>query len=207
MCHINFAEMMRDCDFEFKDYSHKYRVPYYGDNIIEYGRTDVNESIFIPHQLFNLQLNFREMTINDLSLFLEIRNQSKEFLHNNSIFTLEQATEWFKTNKPKFYIIELGYNIIGYFRTSNWQNNSLYLGCDIHPDFRGFGLGFLSYTKFIEKLYNEFNIESIKLEVLTTNLRAKNLYHKLGFNVIGISENKIIRDDIQIDSIIMELKK
>jgi hypothetical protein len=25
--------------------------------------------------------------------------------------------------------------------------------------------------------------------------------------VIGISENKIIRDDIQIDSIIMELKK
>jgi len=207
MCHVNFAEMMRDCDFEFKDFSHKYRVSYFGNNIIEYGRTDTSESIFIPHQIFNLRLNIREMLVDDLPYFLEIRNLSKEFLHDNSTFTLEQSTEWFKNANPIFYVIELGNLIIGYFRTSNWDGNSPYIGCDIHPDFRGLGLGYLSYLKFIDRIYSEFNISSLKLEVLSTNVRAKNLYYKLGFIDIGVSEDKIIRDGIQVDSIIMELKK
>jgi RimJ/RimL family protein N-acetyltransferase len=56
-------------------------------------------------------------------------------------------------------------------------------------------------------MYNEFNVNSIKLEVISTNVRAKNLYHKLGFVKIGISEDKVIRDGVEIDSIIMELKK
>jgi len=206
-CHINFAIMMRDCDFEFKDFSHKYRVAYNGHVIIEYGRTDTNESIFIPHQIHNLRLGIREMSLNDIPSFLEIRNLSKEFLHNNSTFTLEQSTEWFKKTNPIFYVIELGNVIIGYFRTSNWDGNSPYIGCDIHPDFRGLGLGYLSYLKFIDRIYSEFNISSLKLEVLSTNVRAKNLYYKLGFIDIGVSEDKIIRDGIQVDSIIMELKK
>jgi ribosomal protein S18 acetylase RimI-like enzyme len=50
-------------------------------------------------------------------------------------------------------------------------------------------------------------VSSLKLEVLSTNIRAKNLYYKLGFIDIGVSEDKIIRDGIQVDSIIMELKK
>jgi RimJ/RimL family protein N-acetyltransferase len=207
VCHVNFAEMMKGCDFEFKDFAHKYRVPYFGNKVIEYGRTDTDESIFIPHQIFNLRLKIDKMLITDIPNFLDIRNQSKEFLHNNSTFTLDQAIDWFKKNDPKFYTIKLGDVMIGYFRTSNWGNNDPYIGCDIHPDFRGLGLGYLSYLKFIDKMYNEFNVNSIKLEVISTNVRAKNLYHKLGFVKIGISEDKVIRDGVEIDSIIMELKK
>ena len=207
MCQINFSKLIWESNLHFKDISKKYRVPYFGTNIIEYGRTDTSESIFIPHQIFNLRLNIREMLVDDLPHFLEIRNLSKEFLHDNSTFTLEQSTEWFKKTNPIFYVIELGNVIIGYFRTSNWDGNSPYIGCDIHPDFRGLGLGYLSYLKFIDRIYSEFNISSLKLEVLSTNVRAKNLYYKLGFIDIGISEDKIIRDGIQVDSIIMELKK
>ena len=207
MCQINFSKLIWESNLHFKDISKKYRVPYFGTNIIEYGRTDTSESIFIPHQIFNLRLNIREMLVDDLPFFLEIRNLSKEFLHDNSTFTLEQSTEWFKKTNPIFYVIELGNVIIGYFRTSNWDGNSPYIGCDIHPDFRGLGLGYLSYLKFIDRIYSEFNISSLKLEVLSTNVRAKNLYYKLGFIDIGISEDKIIRDGIQVDSIIMELKK
>jgi ribosomal protein S18 acetylase RimI-like enzyme len=207
MCQINFSELIWKSNLHFKDISKKYRVPYFGTNIIEYGRTDTSESIFIPHQIFNLRLNIREMLVDDLPYFLEIRNLSKEFLHDNSTFTLEQSTEWFKKANPIFYVIELGNLIIGYFRTSNWDGNSPYIGCDIHPDFRGLGLGYLSYLKFIDRIYSEFNISSLKLEVLSTNIRAKNLYYKLGFIDIGVSEDKIIRDGIQVDSIIMELKK
>lgn len=206
MCHINFAEMIRDCGFEFKDFAHKYRVPYFGNNIVQYGRTDIEESIFIPHQIMNFRINFREMSLTDLPVFLDIRNEAKDFLHNDSIFDLEQAKDWFIKNQPKFYIIELGENVIGYFRTSNWENGSMYIGCDIHQDFRGFGLGYISYLKFINKIFTEFDIHTIKLEVLSTNLRAKNLYDKLGFRTIGVSEDKIKRNGLEIDSIIMELK-
>jgi RimJ/RimL family protein N-acetyltransferase len=207
ICQINFSKLIRESNLHFKDISKKYRVPYFGTYVIEYGRTDTSESIFIPHQIFNLRLNIREMLVDDLPHFLEIRNLSKEFLHDNSTFTLEQSTEWFKKTNPIFYVIELGNVMIGYFRTSNWDGNSPYIGCDIHPDFRGLGLGYLSYLKFIDKIYNKFSISSLKLEVLSTNVRAKNLYYKLGFIDIGVSEDKIIRDGIQVDSIIMELKK
>jgi ribosomal protein S18 acetylase RimI-like enzyme len=56
-------------------------------------------------------------------------------------------------------------------------------------------------------IYNKFDIDIIKLEVLSTNNRAKNLYNKLGFKEIGISDEKIVRNEVQIESIIMELKK
>jgi RimJ/RimL family protein N-acetyltransferase len=208
MCQMNFSKLIWESNLHFKDISKKYRVPYFGTYVIEYGRTDTDESIFIPHQLFNPKIKFRPMEVDDLSKFLEIRNLSKEFLHNNSSFTLDQATIWFNGDKPKFYIIELGGTIIGYFRTSNWEKGvSLYIGCDIHPDFRGFGLGYLSYVKFIKKLYDEFEVDNINLEVLDTNIRAKNLYTKLGFKEIGISDEKIIRDGNTINSIIMTLKK
>ena len=208
MSHINFEKLIWESNLHFKDISKKYRVPYFGTYVIEYGRTDTDESIFIPHQLFNPKIKFRSMEVDDLSDFLEIRNLSKEFLHNNSSFTLDQATSWFNRDKPKFYIIELGETIIGYFRTSNWEKGiSLYIGCDVHPDFRGFGLGYLSYVKFIKKLYDEFEVDNISLEVLDTNIRAKNLYSKLGFKEIGISDEKIIRDGIHVNSIIMTLEK
>jgi RimJ/RimL family protein N-acetyltransferase len=208
MCQINFSKLIWESNLHLKDISKKYRVPYFGKYVVEYGRTDTDESIFIPHQLFQPKIKFRPMVVDDLSDFLEIRNLSKEFLHNNSSFTLDQATSWFNKDKPKFYIIELGETTIGYFRTSNWESGvGLYIGCDIHPDFRGFGLGYLSYVKFIKKLYDEFNVQTISLEVLETNTRALNLYTKLGFEKVGISDEKIIRDGNTINSIIMSLDK
>ena len=209
ICHKNFADLIIECGLFFKCFSHKYRVPYYGTSIIEYGRTDTDESIFIPHQLFDIKLNFRKITLGDLPKFLEIRNESKEYLHNNNTFNLENATEWFNGHNPKFYMIEIGKKIIGYFRTSNWDsyNKTVYIGCDIHSDYRGHGIGYKSYMKFIEKLNNEYVLDAIKLEVLSSNVRAINLYNKLGFKKIGVDENKIIRENIEIESIIMELKK
>ena len=208
MCQINFSKLIWESNLNFKDFSQKYRVPYFGTYVIEYGRTDTDESIFIPHQLYDLKVKFRNMELGDLPIFLEIRNQSKEFLHNNVSFTLDQATNWFNKDKPNFFMIELGEIIIGYFRTSNLGSDTgLYIGCDLHPDFRGLGLGYLSYLKFIKKIYDEYDVKTISLEVLETNRRAFNLYTKLGFKKIGISDQKIIRDGNTIDSIIMSLDK
>jgi RimJ/RimL family protein N-acetyltransferase len=204
-CHYNFVKMLRDCDFEFKDFSKEYRVPYYGDNIIEYGRTDCDQSIFVPHQILDFKINLRQMELSDIENFLKIRNSSREFLHNDSLFTLSESKKWFVDSKPIFFILQLNNKIIGYFRTSNWTEDSLYVGCDIDPNYRNMGLGFLSYLEFIKFLKNKFNIKCLKLEVLSINNRAMHLYEKLGFKKIGISEEKIQRNDQEIESIIMEL--
>lgn len=146
------------------------------------------------------------MEFDDISVFLKIRNLSKEYLHNNSEFSIEQAQNWFIQTSPKFFLIEMDSNVIGYFRTSNWKNDTLYIGCDLHPDYRGMGIGYESYLKFIKKLKYEFGIKTIQLEVLSTNYRAIHLYKKLGFKEIGIADEKIIRNNQTIDSIIMESK-
>ncbi len=207
VCHQNFADLILECGLFFKDFIHKYRVPYFGTNIIEYGRTDTDESIFVPNQLFDIKLNFREMTINDLPEFIEIRNQSKEYLHNNKTFSLDESILWFNNVKPQFYIIEMGSKIIGYFRTSNHDldKKTLYIGCDLQQKYRGYGLGYKAYVQFLPIIKKQFQLEKIKLEVLSNNTRAINLYHKLGFVNIGISEEKIFRDGNELNSIIMEL--
>lgn len=208
-CHKNFADLLIECGLNFKDFASEFSVPYYGTNIIEYGKSDTTKRIFAPNQLLSYDMSFEEMTEKDLPIFLEIRNQSTEYLHNNTKFTLEEATKWFNETSPKFYMINLGSKTIGYFRTSNWnpEEGTMYLGCDIHPNYRGFGFGYQAYSQFIDRIYTMFNLKNIQLEVLANNERAIHLYKKLGFIDIGISPDKIIKNDIEIDSIIMKHEK
>jgi RimJ/RimL family protein N-acetyltransferase len=204
-CHKNFADLLIECGLNFKDFASEFSVPYFGNNIIEYGNPNAGKMLFAPHQLLDYKITFSEMREEDLSFFLDIRNNSLEFLHNDTEFSLEDAKKWFNDTNPKFFIIKMESKSIGYFRTSNWddKNNTLYIGCDIHPNYRGFGLSQIAYKKFIELLKNKFGIKKIKLEVLSTNKRAIHIYNKLGFIETGYGE-KITRNEENIDSIIME---
>lgn len=199
-----FTNMLIESKLEIKDIVKQYRVPYYGNHIKEYGRTDTKKSIFIPFQLYDINFEFKKMSIDDLPYFLKVRNISKDFLHNNSEYKLDDAIKWFKDTNPLFYMIKINGINIGYFRTSNLKNNSMYIGCDLHPNFRGFGLATLAYNQFIKKISKEYNLKEIKLEVLSNNSRAINLYEKLGFIRTGISDKKIKRNKLMIDSIIMK---
>jgi RimJ/RimL family protein N-acetyltransferase len=153
---------------------------------------------------------FRKMIESDLPFFSEVRNNCAiEFLHDSRLFTLEQTLEWFQNTNPNYYIIEYNNNKIGYFRTSkhNVEENSIYIGCDIHTDYRGKGLAYESYLKFIPFLYEEFNVNTINLEVLSTNIRAKNLYKKIGFIFNSYKSRYIIKNDEEVLSEFWSLKK
>ena len=59
---------------------------------------------------------------------------------------------------------------------------------DIHKDFRGKGLAKAAYAEFFSFLTEAYGIKTFKLNVLSKNERARNLYKRLGF--VEVSRNK-----------------
>lgn len=155
-------------------------------------------------------ISFRPLKEDDLEFLNEVRNLcSKEYLHDSRIFTLEETIFWYKQCHPDYYIILNNNEKIGYFRLSNYSkiNQNIYIGADLHPKFWGQKLSYPSYQKFIEYLFNNYNLNKISLEVLSTNIRAYNLYKKLGFIKEGTKRQEILKNNIFVDSIIMSLLK
>lgn len=152
----------------------------------------------------------RDLCFEDLDFFISIRNEcANDFLHDSRIFTIEDAKKWFANSNPKYYIINYNSTDIGYFRTSNYSevNQNIYIGCDLHKEWRGKGLSYLAYLEFIPSLFQNLNLHKISLEVLSTNVVAYNLYKKIGFIEEGRKRDEIFKQNKWVDSIIMSLKK
>jgi len=153
-------------------------------------------------------LKFSKLQVNDLAFLNEVRNECAEiYLHDSRTFSLEETVNWFNTSHPNFWIIWNDDIRIGYFRTSNYSNinKNIYIGADLHEDYRGRGLAYESYCKFILLLFNELNLHKISLEVLESNQRGINLYKKLGFKVEGIKRDEVYKNGVWINSIIMSM--
>lgn len=133
-------------------------------------------------------MNLRELSISDLPFLLEVRNDetTRVNLENDSVFTLTQCEEWFLVRKPKWFIIEIDSNRVGYIRT-----NGVEVGIDIHPDFRRKG-----YAREAYKLYLK-DKEYATLWVFVDNF-AKILYTELGFVENGNVKTIRGRDYIQM---------
>jgi len=132
-------------------------------------------------------ISFRPIRLGDSSFINEVRNASRYWLHNDQAFTLEQTRAWMVTSPP-WRIVMLGGERIGYFRISNVTEESLYLGMDLHPYYRGRGLALKAYRMFIKELLDN-GFKTIHLEVLSHNVVGINLYLKLGF--VEVSRTKV----------------
>lgn len=147
-------------------------------------------------------MEFKILEYKDIPFLNDIRNECREFLHNNSYYNLEETYNWFEKTNPEFYIIYHNKNKIGYFRTSDLNDNDMYIGCDIHKEFRGLGFGYLAYKEFIPFIIEKHKLKTLYLEVLAINIRALNLYIKLGFQ--EIQRFDIIRDGEKVENIKMK---
>lgn len=138
-------------------------------------------------------MQFKKMDYYDLEFVNETRFEACQFLHDTRSFTLNETKEWFMRYKPYFYMIIYHGNTIGYFRLSNYMphENSMYIGADLHKDWRGKGLGYQAYCEFIPYITGKHGLNTLYLEVLEHNIRAHNLYKKLGFIRIGQYEASI----------------
>ena len=151
------------------------------------------------------KLKLRELKEYDLPMLKEIRDHCLDFLDTPISYTLEETTEWFKNISPKWLVIEVHGKIAGYIRVSDYDeaNSTMYIGADIHPNFRGYGYAFQGYQKAIEHFKLSLNLRRLYLKVRVSNFRAYNLYTKLGFNSIGIIPDAIKTKTGLIDQVIM----
>ena len=126
-------------------------------------------------------VDLRPLTENDLPFLLEVRNDksTRQFLENDSMFTLKESLKWFRDNQPKWFVIKMDTTSVGYIRTNGDE-----VGCDIHPNFRKKG-----YAKMAYELYLQ-DKDYASLWVFEDNFAIK-LYSKLGFKPTG--EHKNIR--------------
>lgn len=117
-----------------------------------------------------------------LEFLLSVRNHdsTRKFLENDSIFTMEQCSEWFCSLKSPWYIILVDKKPVGYIRTNGDE-----IGCDIHPSYRRRGYAKMAYQKIME------NMKTATLWVFDDNF-AKELYISLGFKISG--EEKKVRN-------------
>ena len=127
-------------------------------------------------------VDLRPLTENDLPFLLEVRNDksTRQFLENDSMFTLKESLKWFRDNQPKWFVIKMDTTSVGYIRTNGDE-----VGCDIHPNFRKKG-----YAKMAYELYLQ-DKDYASLWVFEDNFAVK-LYEKLGFTPTGNS--RIVRD-------------
>jgi len=155
-------------------------------------------------------ISFRPIEFDDCEFLNNVRNEcAVEYLHNSTKYTLRQAQRWFYSLDVPYYIVFDDQDKIGYFRLSNYSkvHNNIYIGMDIHKDFRGKGLAYESYRRFIPFLIKEYNLHKVKLEVLLTNHRAYNLYLKLGFTTEGVKRQEVYKNEQYVDSIMMSILK
>lgn len=150
----------------------------------------------------------REMQHADLPFLIEVRNECRAMLHDDSAFTLDQAQAWFAATRPRFYIITHAGTRIGYFRTSHWdQAGSVSIGCDLHADHRGKGLAQAAYRLFLRFLFADCAVDKVWLEVLEHNAPARRLYQRLGFVTEVVKRKAVRRDGRDLDSLVMSMLK
>lgn len=153
-------------------------------------------------------ITFRPLSRDDVPFLTEVRNEcAEQYLHTSSKFSVDDAYKWFDTNKPMFYTILYNDVKIGYFRVTNYSevNRNLYIGADLHKDYRGKGLAYEAYRLFIPFVIKQYNLHKVSLEVLANNVRAYNLYLKLGFVNEGVKRQEVYKKGDFVGSIVMSI--
>ena len=151
-------------------------------------------------------MDFTPLVEEDIPFLIGVRNECRHWLHNNSLFTVEECLTWFRQCRPCFFVIWWRDTKIGYFRTSSFSDGIIMVGADLAREYRGKGLAFAAYKEFIPFISERLGVRCFRLEVLATNSRAIKLYQRLGFFEINRVENAIERDGKSLGNIEMELR-
>lgn len=151
----------------------------------------------------------------DVALKLVNDKELKKFLVNNIAFPMSRLEEeqWIKSQKSNkegtynFAIEDIETNkYIGGcgINSVNWLTRVAIVGIMIgDKDYWGKGYGTDAMKVLIDFIFNDMNINKIRLSVFSFNERARRSYEKCGFEVEGVLKDEIFKDGKYYDEIIM----
>jgi len=131
--------------------------------------------------------------------------------------TYEEELKWFEDNSKEnngrcnFAIedLETGTYIGGCgVNDVNWLTRVARIGIFIgDKNFLGLGYGTDALEVLIKFIFEEMNINKIKLEVFSFNERAIKCYKKCGFTVEGVLKSEIFKEGKYFDDIVMAIMR
>lgn len=122
------------------------------------------------------------MEEDDIPSVLEIENVSFQNPWRASTFSGEIANRGI--SYPYVIVHRIFERIIGYIIYWKVQEEVQISNFAIHPDFRGKGIGETVMRRVIKAIQSDGGVY-IFLEVRPSNLAARSIYKKLGFQVLG----------------------
>lgn len=143
-----------------------------------------------------MEVSLRRMNINDVDGVYEV-----ELSSFSDPWTKHALKDEMKNNLSRYIVAENSENkIVGYIGSWFIIDEAHITNVAVHSDFRGHNIGGKLIESLIE-LCKENRINSMTLEVRTSNTLAQNLYKKYGFLPGGI--RKEYYSDNKEDAIIM----
>ena len=164
--------------------------------------------IYLSFELDKTNYYVLPTKLEDLEDMKVIRDQCLEYIHDNRSYPYVDMVSWFLTKNIRYLSVfsNTHDNMIGYFRLSDFKNNSCYVGMDLDENYRGKGIAVAIYNAVIDHL-NNFGITDFYLRVLQSNVHAVKLYKSLGFEILSNRENVTKRNGKTIGDFLMLLKK
>lgn len=136
------------------------------------------------------ELEIRPVGVVDAFSIKTIRDECLNFIHDSTSYSVEQTEQWILSTDCKYLTVMYRGVVAGYFRLSNIEATSCFVGMDLGKNFRGKGIAVSSYTLVLEEL-SKYGIISFYLKVLKTNTHAIKLYRYLGFNQVSETDKDI----------------
>lgn len=161
-------------------------------------------------------LHLRTIEPSDLSKIAALRNDESTWTQLTDPKPLGPADQkaWYESlgsRSGKLYFVAYDDQnpFIGLVRMDEIDhlNRSIRVGADVQVDLRGKGYGKAIYRTVLKYCFDQLNMHRVWLAVLSTNLKAKALYTRMGFKEEGRYRKAIFRDGDYVDYVLMSVLK
>ena len=145
----------------------------------------------------------------DIGILYRLCNEEKVKRYNMISKYTEESSKAGSNLRKALSIINEKNVLVGFitYKESNYCKNAYSIGITIGSRYWDRGYGQDSIRVLLKYLFNELGAIRVELEVMKSNLRARNCYKKCGFKEEGILRNKYYMDGEYDDIIIMGLIK
>ncbi len=163
-----------------------------------------NQQQETTHLYKSERLRYSTITRSDLEEVRQLHNHPEVVTRLSDARPVNQIEQenWFEaisSSKTSYRIVIrklISADLVGVFRVDkiDYLNQSAQVGLDIHPKFHRQGYAREVYNTLFEIFFNDWNLNRVGLETLTSNSPARALYLSLGMKEEGVGRCAIFRN-------------